>query len=100
MGRILRSVAATLPELSEWTLNNFYISKTFKDVSNTLQNFKFIGPRVLEIAGGPADLPPSPHPLASGVGTKRLGTGGVKFYDKFCSPYPIVDRLRIFLRHI
>ena len=48
----------------------------FTDVSNTLQNFKFIGPRVFEIAVGGGGGPAEP-PLVSGVGTKRLGTGRV-----------------------
>ena len=47
-----------------------------QDVFNILQNFKFIGPRVSEIAGGSG----RPPPLVSGVGTKRLGTGRVKFF--------------------
>ena len=39
-------------------VNNFYTSKTFKDVSNTLQNFEFIRAMVFEIAKGPPDPPP------------------------------------------
>ena len=35
-------------------VSNFNISKTFKDVLSTLQNFTFIGTTVSEIAGGPA----------------------------------------------
>ena len=54
-------------------MNNFNISNTFKGVSNTLQNFTFMGATVLEIAGGPAD-----PPLVKGVGTKRLSKGRVK----------------------
>ena len=42
-------------------VNNFNISETFKDVSNTLQNFTLMGATVFEIVGGPA------------VGTKMLG---------------------------
>ena len=56
-------------------MNNFNISKTFKGVSNTLQNFTFIRATIFEIAGGPADPPPPP---VKGVGTKRLGKGRVK----------------------
>ena len=48
-----------------------------KDVSDTLQNFKFIGATVLEIPRG-SGRPPCPlAPLVSGVGTKRFGTGRV-----------------------
>ena len=54
---------------SKHYVNNSNISKTLKDVSNTLQNFKFMGATVFEIAGGPAD----PLRLLKGVGTKRLG---------------------------
>ena len=32
-------------------VRNFNISGTFKDVSNTIQNFMFIGTTVFEIAG-------------------------------------------------
>ena len=32
-------------------VNNFNISKTFKGISNTLQNFTFMGATVPEIAG-------------------------------------------------
>ena len=39
-------------------MNNFYISKTFKDVCNTLQNFNLMGAMVLEIAGGSGRSPP------------------------------------------
>ena len=55
-------------------VNNFYISKTFKDVSNTPQNFKFMGAMAFEIAGGSR----TPFPLVKGVGTKTLGKGMVK----------------------
>ena len=47
---------------------------TFNGVSNTLQNFSFMGATDFEVAGGPAD----PPPLVKGVGTKRLGKGRVK----------------------
>ena len=50
------------------------MSKTFKDVSNTLQNFTFIGATVFEIAVGSA----RPPPLVKGVGTKGLGKEGLK----------------------
>ena len=49
-------------------VSNFNVSTTFKDVSNTLQNFTFMGTTVFEIAGSP--------PLVKGVGTKRLGKEG------------------------
>ena len=39
----------------------------FKVVSNTLQDFTFMGTTVFEIAGES-----SPHPPVKGVGTKRL----------------------------
>ena len=42
---------------SKHYVNDFNISKTLKDVSDTLQNFKFIGAMVFEIAGGLADPP-------------------------------------------
>ena len=47
---------------------------TFNGVSNTQQNFAFMGATDFEVAGGPAD----PPPLVKGVGTKRLGKGRVK----------------------
>ena len=50
------------------------ISKAFKGVCNTLQNFRFMGVTVFEIAEGSA----SPFPLVKGVGTKRLGKERVK----------------------
>ena len=39
-----------------------------------------MGPRVVEIAGGPTDPPPPPPGLGitTGVDTKRLGTGRVR----------------------
>ena len=37
---------------SKHYVNNFNISKTFKGVSNTQQNFTFIGATVSEIAVG------------------------------------------------
>ena len=40
---------------SKHYVNNFNISEAFKDVSNTLQNFTFMGAAVFEMAGGPAD---------------------------------------------
>ena len=49
------------------------MSKTFKDVLNTLQNFTFMGTMVSDIAGGSADPPP-----VKGMDTKRLGKGRVK----------------------
>ena len=36
-------------------VNNVNTSKTLKDFFNILQNFKFMGATVFEIAGGPAD---------------------------------------------
>ena len=44
-------------EPSKDHVNNSYISKTLKDVSNILQNFKFMRTMVFEIAGGLVDLP-------------------------------------------
>ena len=57
-------------------MSNFNISRTFKDVSDTLQSFTFMGTTVFEIAEeGPADLPS----LVKGV---SLGKGRVKnVYD-------------------
>ena len=54
-------------------VNNFNISETLKDLSNTLQNYKFMGTTVFEIAGGLFD--PS---LVKGVGAIRLGKGRAK----------------------
>ena len=54
-------------------MNNFNISKTFKEVSNTLKNLKFMGVTVFEITGGQA-VPP----FGKRWGTKRLGKGRVK----------------------
>ena len=51
-------------------VSNFNISETFKDVSNTLQNFTLIGTTDFEIA-------PHPRRLVKDVGTKRLGKGRV-----------------------
>ena len=44
--------------------SKFSISRTFKDVSNTLQNFMFMGTTIFETAGRGFDRP---------VGTKRFG---------------------------
>ena len=52
------------------------MSKTFKGVSNILQNFTFMGATVFEIAGGGGGGVGST--LVKGVGTKRLGKGRVK----------------------
>ena len=54
------------------SLSRVNICKTFKDVFNTLQNFKFTRTTVFEIAVG------SFRPLVKGVGTKRLSKGRVK----------------------
>ena len=43
---------------SKHYVKNFNIFKTFKDVSNTLQNFNFMWATVFEMAGGPIDPPP------------------------------------------
>ena len=51
-------------------MNNFNISKTFKGISNILQNFTFIEATVFETAGGSARQ-------KKGVDTKRLGKGRV-----------------------
>ena len=48
-------------------VNNFNISETFKDVSNTLQNFTFMETRVLAIAGGGGSLDPPPLPPVKGL---------------------------------
>ena len=53
------------------SVNSFNISKTFKGVSSTLENLRFMGAKVFEIA------PPPPTPLVKGVCTKRLGKGRV-----------------------
>ena len=53
-------------------INKLNISETLNHVSNTLQNFKFMGATVFEIVVGPAD-----RSLVKGVGTKRLGKGRV-----------------------
>ena len=45
-----------------------------KDVSNTLQNFKFMGAMGFEIVGGVWQIP-----LVKCVGTKRLGKGRFKW---------------------
>ena len=45
-------------------VSKFNISRTFKDVSNTLRNFMFMGTTVFETAGRVFSRP---------VGTKRLG---------------------------
>ena len=59
-------------------VSNFYISMTFKDVSNTLQNFTFMGTTVFEmVGGGPPEPPP---PLSERCGCQRLGKGRVKQY--------------------
>ena len=50
-------------------VRNVNISRTFKDVSNSIQNFMFMGTTVSDVAGGPPYLPPR---LAKGVGTKKL----------------------------
>ena len=60
-------------EPSKHYANNFNISKMLKDVSNTLQNFKFMGATVFEIAWGLSD-----PLLVKGVGTKRFGKGRVE----------------------
>ena len=52
-------------------VSNFKISRTFKDVSNTLQNFTFMETTAFEIARGVRPYPP----LVKGVNTKRLGKG-------------------------
>ena len=46
----------------------------FKDVSNTLENFTFMGTTICEIAVG-SGLPPflPPPPLVKGMGTEWLG---------------------------
>ena len=49
------------------------MSETFKGVSNTLQNFTFMGATVFEIA-----VEGRLAPLVKGVGTKRLGKGRAK----------------------
>ena len=50
---------------------NFNISRTFKDVSNSIQNFRFMETAVFEIVGG--------RPLlVRSLGTKRLVKGRVK----------------------
>ena len=46
-----------------------------KDVSNTLQNFKFMKAMVFEIVGDPAE-----PPLGKGVGTKRIDKGRVNCF--------------------
>ena len=48
----------------------------FKDVSNTLQNFKFMGAMVFEIAGRSGR-----PPLVKDASTKRLGKGRVKEFS-------------------
>ena len=48
--------------------------KTFKDVFNTLQNFKFMGVMVSETAEGVRTTP-----LVKVVGTKRLGKGRAEY---------------------
>ena len=59
---------------SKHYVNNFNISKTFKGVSNALQNFRFIGATVFEIAGGGRlDLP----------FTNRLGKGRVNGFPLY-----------------
>ena len=52
--------------------NNFNISKTFKDVCNTQQNFTFIRAIVFEIAGGRANTL-----LVKVVGSKSLVKEGL-----------------------
>ena len=49
---------------------------TVKNVTDTPQNFTFMGATGFEIARGPADFP-----LVKGVGTKRLGKGRFKTTD-------------------
>ena len=60
--------------MRSYYVSNLNISKTFKGVSKSLQNFMFMRGTVFELVGGPAD----PPPLVNGVGTKRLGKGRVK----------------------
>ena len=55
-------------------LGNFNISRTFKDVSNNLQNFPFMETMVFEIAGGGG----GGGALVKGVGTKRFSKERVK----------------------
>ena len=75
--------------------SNFNISRTFKEVSNILQNFTFMGTTVFEIAGGLADPPPSPY--VNGVSTKRLRKGRVNLgYDKnFTTCSLVLTQIRI-----
>ena len=47
-------------------VKNFDISRALKDVSNTVQNFMFMGLTGFEIAGGPAD-----HPLGIRCGYQK-----------------------------
>ena len=63
-------------------VNTFNISKTFEGVSNTLQNFTFMGTKVSEIAEGSARLP-SP-PLVKGVGTKGFVKEGINRCQSLC----------------
>ena len=53
MAHAKSSDPATPPKFGTCTSIRVNISKTLKDVSNTLQNFTFIGAAVFEIAGGP-----------------------------------------------
>ena len=53
-----------MPEEHRWQLVNHYvinfnISRMFRDVSNTIQSFMFMGTTVFEIAGGQAKPPTS-----------------------------------------
>ena len=56
-------------------MSNFYISRTFKDAPNALQNFKFVEDNgYSEIDGGSARPPPHPPALGKSF-AKRLGKG-------------------------
>ena len=50
-----------------------------------------IGPQIKEKQRGGDNVPPPAYMVPKDSSLNR-----VKFYDKFCSPYPIVDFLCIF----
>ena len=61
-------------ETNKRYLVHFTFSESFKSTSNSLQNFKSLRVRVLEITGGLSHPPPPP---VLGVGTKHLSMGRV-----------------------